>query len=86
MVKTGSRGLNPLEPAATDDFRPGHGHFGMAAENVGFQDLVSDAFLAGIDDFMPRRDGANLLQVSRLVLKAKDDAHRRVQGSGFRVQ
>ena len=53
MIEAGSRRLNPFEPAAADHFGPGNGDFGVAAEDVGFEELRRDSLLASIDHVVP---------------------------------
>ena len=84
MIEAGGGGLNPFEAAAADDFGPEDRDFCMATEDVGFEELGRDAFLAGVDDFVAGGSGADLVEVARVEGVAEDDAHGWVQGSGFR--
>ena len=80
MVHAGGRGLDPLESSLSDDGVPVDGHLGMAAENVGLEDFLGDALLAGVDDLGLGRRGGDLPDVFRLDGIAKDDAHHKSQG------
>ena len=87
MVEPRGRRLNPLEPAAPDDFVPRHRPlFGMAAENIGVEYRFRNSLLPGIDDGRPRLGGLNLRDVLRFDGIAEDDIHSGsrygVQGSG----
>ena len=51
VVHPGGRRLNPPQPPLPHHLVPGHRHLGVAAKNVGRQQLRGHPFLAGIDDF-----------------------------------
>ena len=67
MVEPGGRRLNPLQPAAAHDRVPVDRHLGMAAEDVGPQNLLGDPLLPGVDQFglrEPRRRSGRNVRVS----------------------
>ena len=68
--------MNPFQPAAADDFGPGHGNLGVAAKDVGFEQFRGDSLLAGVDDFLAGGGGADLVEVARFEGVAEDDTHK----------
>ena len=76
MVHPGGRRLNPAEPPLPHDIVPGHGNLGVAAENVGGEKLLGDAFLAGVDDLGLRRGCRDLGDVPGLDRVTEDDSRR----------
>ena len=75
MVHAGGGGLDPLQPALADDAVPIDGHLGMAAEDVGREEFLGDALLAGVDDFGLRHGGGDLARCLGSTGIAEDDAH-----------
>src|SRR5438105_2602357 len=75
MIESGSRGLNPFQPATAYDLRPRNGHFRVTAEDVRFEQLLGNPILPRIDDLMPRRSGADVVVMALFEGVAEDDAH-----------
>ncbi len=74
VVQAGGGGLDPVQTLAAADFVPGDGDFGMAAENVGVEQLFGDVFLAGVDDFITGGVFRDLSDVVRLDRVAEDES------------
>ena len=79
MIEPRSGRLNPLQPAATDDFRPRYRHLGMAAEDIRLEQLLRDSLLTRIDDFVAQSRGADLLKVALFERIAEDDTHGKLR-------
>ena len=60
MVHPGGRRLNPPQPALPHHVVPRHRHLGVAAKNVGRQQLRRHPLLPGVDDLRLRRDRGDL--------------------------
>lgn len=58
-----------------DGFVPRNGDLGVPQEDVGVEQFLGDAFLAGVDDFMPRSGGGQLRQVPGFHGITDDDSH-----------
>ncbi len=75
MVHAGRRRLNPLQPASLHNGIPINRHLGMAAEDIGLEQLLGHSLLPGIDHLAARRCRANLLKMPRFNWITEDDAH-----------
>ena len=64
-----------MQASLADDAVPIDRHFGVAAEDVGGEDLLGDLILRGIDDLGLRHDGGDLLQMTGLGDVTENDAH-----------
>ncbi len=75
VIQPGRRRLHPPQPAPGDHRVPIDRHLGMAAKDVGRQQLAGDALLAGIDDLGPRRRRGDLAEMLGFDRITQNDAH-----------
>ena len=85
MVHAGGRRLDPPQAALPDHAVPIDRHLGVAAEDVGPEQLFGDPLLAGVDDLGLRHGGGDLLDVFGFDGVAEDDSRRHGGQDGVNV-